>query len=181
MIKEIKGLPAAWLDTTVYWIISICRQCISFENNIVFEKRFYHFNAFNENSIWYESLKTSSEIEILLMLSFYFSPLLHPPPTHTHTPPSPSNTLLLCFSANYLSKEQFISMFIISSIPPKITSVNSLSLREREMRGSRKIFILHLSLSFSHFRCILHFVKAYGNGRGADGDLVPRAVQMTYE
>lgn len=181
MIKEIKGLPAAWLDTTVYWIISICRQCISFENNIVFEKRFYHFNAFNENSIWYESLKTSSEIQIQLMAFFNFCPPLPP----THTPPSPSNTFLLCFTANYFSKEQFISIFRISSIPPKITSLNSLSLRERWGGPEKDSYSISPSLSFSvcfsHFRCILHFVKAYGNGRGADGDLVPRAVQMTYE
>lgn len=117
----------------------------------------------------------------LLIMHFFFSffpfkfSLL--PPTHQH-----SNTLLSSHTSPVVSqrlcrlrsKQQFISSFIISSIPPTIASTNALPF-EREMKGAKSAefipslsFPLSLSLHISDAR-LAWSSQAYGNGAVADG------------
>lgn len=127
---------------------------------------------------------------LLIMHFFFFFILLQCsllPPTHQH-----SNTLFFphqscCVPAlcRLHSKQQFISSFIISSIPPTIASTNALPF-EREMKGAKRAeftpsLCSPLPLS-PHIRCMLCLVEPgiwkWSHNRWEG---VPQAVQMTDE
>lgn len=99
-------------------------------------------------------------------------PPTHSTPRHFFLPTRSRCVPLLCCVC---SKWQFISIFIISSVPSMITSMNALPF-EREMKGAKRdefipprfSFSLTLSLNISDV-CLAWSSQAYGNGASADG------------
>lgn len=111
-------------------------------------------------------------------------PPTHSTPRHFFLPTRSRCVPLLCCVC---SKWQFISIFIISSVPPMITSMNALPF-EREMKGAKRDeFIPPLLLLLSHplsqhIRCMPCLVEpSIWKWSLSRWERATQAVQMTYE